>query len=201
MRKTYAVILSGLFIAMQAVLGKMLAVDLTFVRITFKFVPVALGGIIFGPIWNGLIGAAADIAGFFLFPGPSPGPYFPGFTINAFLAGYAYGFFMNIKMPFKNPSRERNLSNMSELIIRTLLAAFCVTMIVDALIGTLWVSILFNMPYAYYFIPRFIKSAIMLPVHATVIVLIWKPLGKFIESTICVKLERNLKSAAKEKYE
>ena len=219
MRKYYVMILCGLFIALQIVLGRLFAIDVVFMRVSLLFVPVALGGAIFGPLWNGLLCAAADIIGFLLVP--SQGPFFPGFTLSAFLSGFAYGFFLKyqpsetrkiiyplsradessnslmlakrslfIKTLFvKTFSADNNkLSEMRSLLIRTFLAAFCVTILIDAFLNTCWVAILYEKAYTFYFGTRFIKSLAMLPVHVAVFGAIWRSLGKYIESVVLPKI-------------
>jgi ECF transporter S component (folate family) len=89
---------------------------------------------------------------------------------------------------FIRPPYERRLSSRYALLIRTLLAAFCVTMLVDALLGTYWVSILYGQPFIFHFPARLIKSSIMLPVHVVVFGAIWKSLGKYIESAVYPKM-------------
>jgi len=205
MKKYYITILCGLFIALQVVLGRWLAIDIIFMRVSLVFIPMALGGVILGPLWNGIICAAADIAGFLLVP--SQGAYFPGFTVSAFLSGAAYGFFLktpfqplddflkNITKPKCNKqsstlqqSPTNPLSSASSLAVRTFLAAFCVTIIFDAFLNTLWISIVYERAYIVYFTTRFIKSLAMLPIIVIVFGIIWRTLGKFIERNVYPKL-------------
>ena len=223
MKRNYVVILCGLFIAMQVVLGRVIAIDVGFMRISFGFIPIALGGAIFGPFWNGIICAAADIAGFLTVP--SQYPFFPGFTLSAFLSGFAYGFFLNVPLasraadgkphnhhpippraadgkphdrfpqPFgtwfmKDMAAHSPIScNLSarSLLIRISLAAFCVTILIDAFLTTYWVSIIYKNAYLFYFWTRLIKSAIMLPIHVAVFGALWRYLGKYIATTIYQK--------------
>ena len=214
MKKYYVMILCGLFIALQVVFGRLFAIDVVFMRISFFFVPVALGGAIFGPLWNGLLCAAADIIGFLLVP--NQGPFFPGFTLSAFLSGFAYGFFLKyqpadakkIVYPLSQAdetsktqfeeirsilfktffSANSQLSEMRSLLIRTFFAAFCVTILIDALLNTYWVAILYEKAYTFYFGTRLIKSLAMLPIHVVVFGAIWRSLGKYIESSVLPKI-------------
>ena len=275
MKKYYITILCGLFIAMQVVLKRLTAVDLGFVRINFEFLPIALGGAVFGPLWNGLVCVAADIISFLIVPGQ--GAFMPGFTLSALLKGLAYGFFLRSALPFVDgaaprpvqavrngdspngvptpgdgagprlvqaarigdspngvpasgddaplrpiqaaligdspngvpasgdgapPSdfvpgdaaringavRAKPLSTARSLLIRTSVAAFCVTILIEALLNTLWVAMLYNEAYTFYLGSRFIKSLIMLPVHVVLFGLIWRPLGKYVESAVLPKI-------------
>ncbi|MCL2057904.1 MAG: folate family ECF transporter S component [Oscillospiraceae bacterium] len=186
MRKYYVMVLCGLFVALQVVLGRMLAVDVVFMRVSFIFLPIALGGAIFGPLWNGFICVAADLVGFLLVPGQ--GPFFPGFTLSAFLTGFAYGYFLKSYIGAALSPPGGPLSTKRSLVIRTFFAAFCVTMLIDAHMNTLWVSILYNKAYVFYYGTRLVKSLAMLPVHVAVFGAIWASLGKYIESAVAPKI-------------
>jgi ECF transporter S component (folate family) len=232
-KKYYVIILCGLLIALQAVLKKIIAIDLGFLVINFDFVAIALGGAILGPVWNGLVCAVTDIVGFILFPGRDP--FFPGFTLSAFLKGLTYGFFLYCPLPFLNgvksaganvaakPDKSHDgqpdgsraagyagrlseslpdpkdsgtrrapgpLSDTKLMLIRTALGAFCVTILIEATLNSLWVSILYNKAYLFYFGTRLIKSIAMLPVHVAVFGAIWRPLGKYIESAVTPVLSK-----------
>ena len=188
MKKIYITILCGLFIALQVAFGRIMAIDVGFMRVTFVFIPIAIGGAILGPVWNGLICAAADIAGFLLVP--SQGAFFPGFTLSAFLRGAAYGYFLKGALPFSAivSPQAGPLSTNRSLLIRTTIAAFCVTILIDAFLSTWWVAILYEMPYSVYFTTRFIRSLALLPIHVVVFGAIWRSLGKYIENTIMKKI-------------
>ena len=226
MRKYYITILCGLFIAIQVVFRRILAIDLVFMRINLEFIPIAIGGAILGPMWNGIICAAADIIGFLLTP--NPGVFFPGFTLSEFIKGVAYGYFFTASIPFldnlltqtagKYARKQKSasgsdtesesesgkingakssvpvsksahpLSTLNSLLVRTAFAAFIVTLPVEALLNTLWVSILYKRAFMFYFGTRLIKALIMFPVHIAAIGVIWRTLGKYIESFVFPKI-------------
>jgi ECF transporter S component (folate family) len=206
MKKNYLIILCGLFIALQTVLKKLTAIDLGFVVIDLDFIAIALGGAILGPLWNGLICAATDVVSFILFPGRDP--FFPGFTLSALLKGLAYGFFLKSALPFLNdtgklpdkhpdktrapePARARGpISTTRSLLIRTTLGAFCVTILIEAFLNTLWVAMLYNKAYMFYLGSRLVKSLIMLPAHVALFGAIWRPLGKYIETAVMPKVAK-----------
>jgi ECF transporter S component (folate family) len=236
MRKTYITVFCGIFIAMQVILKNYLSINTGILRIGFSFIPIAIGGALFGPLWNGVICAIADIAGFLI--APAPAPYFPGFTLSAFLSGAVYGFFLKAAATprgtknkaagsqrggggkgttaaqrgdggkgttaaqrvdgatdaagfagFEEPLlRLFPLSTTRGLITRTSVAAVCVTMLINTLLNTLWISILYNTSYIILLPNRFITNIIMLPVHIVVFGAIWRSLGKYIESTVSPKI-------------
>ena len=208
MKKTYVTILCGLFIALQIVFERLLVIDAGFMRVSLVFIPYALGGAIFGPLWNGAICAAADIIGFLIKPGQ--GAFFPGFTLSAFLSGVAYGMAyklptLTVTQPVQNNTRPAMFSSMHKVqanvrpalfsstrsvIVRTLLAAFCVTILINALLNTLWVAILYDRAYMFYFGSRLVKSLIMLPIQVAVNGFMLRSLGRYIESSVLTKIRK-----------
>jgi len=81
----------GMFIAMQIVLTKVLSIETPYLRIDFAFIPIALCAMLYGPVKGGISAAVGDVIGVMLFP---QFPFFPGFTLSAFLAGALYGLFL-----------------------------------------------------------------------------------------------------------
>ena len=49
---------------------------------------------IYGPIWGLFIGFFSDVLGFFIFPNPSGMTFFIGYSFQAMLSGFVYGFFL-----------------------------------------------------------------------------------------------------------
>ena len=178
MRKYYIVIFCGLFIALQVVFRRVTAIDMGFVRVNLEFLPIALGGAIFGPMINGLVSAASDVVGFLLFP--SQAAFFPGYTLSALLKGLAYGLFLKAPLP----KRTRGV------LIRAALAAFCVTIPIEALLNTLWYAMLYKEAYTIHLGTRLIKSFIMLPLHVLMFGAVWRPLGPYIERAVIPKITR-----------
>lgn len=81
----------AMLIALEIVLSRFLSISTESLRIGFGFVPMALCGILFGPIWAGVAYAAADILGAVLFSYA----FYPGITVSAFLTGLIFGAFLH----------------------------------------------------------------------------------------------------------
>ena len=128
--KTKKLVLVSLFIALQVVLTRLTGIEITQnFRLAGTFLALAINGALLGPVTAGVSSMIADVIGFMLKP---TGPFFPGFTITAGLSGFAYGFFLYKKEPnFKN-------------IVK---ATATVTFINNLLINSLWISMLFHLPY------------------------------------------------------
>ena len=83
------------------ILGEYISAGLpNWLALNISFVPIMFAGFLFGPLWGGIVGAAADIIGCVLVP---LGPYHPGFTLTNFLVGFAAGVFVFAfpKLPYK----------------------------------------------------------------------------------------------------
>lgn len=162
LKTTRTIVYIGLLIALEVILTRFLSIQTPIIRIGFGFIPVALASIMFGPIWGGVSAALADIIGMALFP---QGAYFPGFTFSALLSGVIYGIFL-----YKKPVT----------ILRVSIAVLLVTLAVDLGLNTLWLSMIMGKGFYAIFVPRIIKSAIMLPIEVICIHSVWKYIGAHI---------------------
>ena len=85
------VVMLGFLTALYIVLERFLSFNVWNMRVGFAFIALAVAGMLYGPLPAGMVGAAGDVLGMLLFP---TGPYFPGFTLTAFLTGAVYGIFL-----------------------------------------------------------------------------------------------------------
>jgi len=79
----------GLLIALSIILTRIASLRIAIggvegIRIGLGRLPIILGGIIFGPLAGGLIGAFSDLLGYFINP---IGAYMPHFTLTSALTG------------------------------------------------------------------------------------------------------------------
>lgn len=119
-----------------------------FIQIRFSFLPLALIGLLYGPLVCCICGGISDLLCFMIKP---TGVFFPGFTLNAMLTGFIYGIFLYRK---KTPSL-RCLFFMS----------ICNDCIVQLLLTSIWLSILYHtalVPVLYLHIWKFI---FLFPIH------------------------------------
>ena len=96
---THRIVLMAMLAAIQIVLSRWLSINLWNLDIGFAFVPIAMAGMLLGPVGAALTGAVADIIGATLFPS---GAFFPGFTLTAFITAFGYGFFLQKKQSMTN---------------------------------------------------------------------------------------------------
>ena len=115
----------ALLVALEIVLSRFLSFNTSILKIGFKFVPVVLAAMLYGPVWGATVAGLGDLLGALLFP---IGPYFPGFTLTAVLIGLVYGLFLY---------REVNL--------RRIVAAASIACIPLGLgLNSLWICILYE---------------------------------------------------------
>ena len=90
-KTTLNLAIMAMLTAVEIVLSRFLSIPTPITKIGFAFVPVALAAMLLGPLQAGIVGALGDFLGATLFP---IGPFFPGFTLTAFLMGLCYGLFL-----------------------------------------------------------------------------------------------------------
>lgn len=148
--KTRVLTVMALLIALEIVLSRFLSISTPYTKIGFAFVPVVIAGVLLGPLYAGMVGALADLLGALLFP---IGPYFPGFTLTAFLMGLCYGFLLHKDLAFR----------------RILLAVALHQLALSLLLNTLWISMMNGAPYWPMLVTRIPQCAILLLVQLVVI--------------------------------
>ena len=160
---TRTLTLTALLTALEIVLSRFLSISAWNMKIGFAFVPVVIAALLLGPVWAGVTAALADFLGAVLFP---VGPYFPGFTLTAFLMGAAYGLFL-----YRRQS------------IGRILAAVAVHQLaLSLLLNTLWISLLYGSPYGPLLITRLPQCALLAVVQIVVIQALVRLLPRLVRS-------------------
>lgn len=147
----------SLLIAIEIILARFCSIQTPFIRIGIGFLPVAIIGMMYGPLSAGIANAIADILGMTLFP--SGGSFFPGFTLTAFLSGITYGLF---------------LYNKPKTWPRIIAAASVICIILNLGLDTYWLYILMGNGILPLLPTRIMKAIIMIPIQTLMIGLIWK---------------------------
>lgn len=96
---TKTLVASSLLTAISIILTRFFAVmvplgGLPALRLSFGQIPIAITGILFGPIAGGVGGAVADLVGFMI--NPHGGVFFPGFTVSSILWGVIPGLIFKV---------------------------------------------------------------------------------------------------------
>lgn len=138
----------GLLMALQLVLTRFVSIETPIVRIGFDFLPIAIMGMLFGPWLSGVAVAMTDIIGISLFARTAP--FFPGFTLSAFLTAAVYGLFL-----YKKP----------KTLLRVALAVIMVTIVINLGLNTLWLSMIYDKAMIVIFPARILQNLIMTPIQ------------------------------------
>ena len=136
----------GMLLALKTILGFFTLNLSPVLKVGFSFLPIAISGLLFGPITGGTVGALGDIISCLITP---TGPYFPGFTLNAFLSGAVYGLFFYKK---------------SITLLRVALAKTTVTVLISLCLNPLWLSVLYSKAFWAVVSARAATNFILLPI-------------------------------------
>ena len=163
------------FMAVLAALNVIAAEVLKFpviprvLELNFGFVPLAVAGMLFGPVPAMIVGAVGDIIGALIF---SAGDFFFGYTLTAVMTGLFYGLFLH------RPAEGR------AQLIRILLAQLLVSLICFAGLNTLWTWMMGYGRSQQYVITRLTVNAVAYPIYCFVLWLIVryrKPLERAVK--------------------
>lgn len=139
--------LAAVLIALSVVLSSFYIPVAENLHISFTFLVMSLGAVIYGPVVGLVVGAVSDIVGFIIHPF---GMFFPGYTLSAMLGCFIYGIFFYRKRI---------------TILRIFLAKFLVNFVVNVGLGCLWSSILIGKGYLFFLANSLIKNTLMLPIE------------------------------------
>lgn len=144
----------GVLVAIEIILARF-TVHTWNLKIGFSFIPVVVAAVLYGPAAAGIVGAIGDILSAVLFP---VGPYFPGFTLSAFLTGAVFGIFLKKKQTVGN------------VVVSVLIAQFAVSQFIN----TFFISILYGSPFSLLFATRIYQTLAMSAVQTACILVICK---------------------------
>ena len=141
----------SLLVALATIAKRFLGYNDKIISVSFGFVPIALAGMLFGPLGGVATAAVSDLIGSLLFP---TGPFHPGFTLAAALTGLFYGLFLN-----KQPLNRMRIV-LCQLLITVLIHMFINTLLLVPIVGRGFLAIL---PL------RILKNALFFPVEIFVL--------------------------------
>ena len=142
----------GLLGAAGVVLKSLTIPITTTLRISFAFLPFALAGYLYGPLAAGCTGVVVDVIGYLV--SSSSGPYFFGFTLNAFVNGMLYGIC---------------LYNKKISIYRCVMACFLSMVLVNLCLNPLWLSMLYGNAFWVLLGERLFTNALLFPVNTAML--------------------------------
>ena len=151
---TEVIVITGFMTALSIVLSKLVSINISFLRIGFGFLPIAVLGILYGPVIAAIGYGLADLIGAWLLP---TGAFFPGFTVSAVLTGLIYGWILyrkEVSFP------------------RALAASALVCLAINLLLNTYWLTFIIGKGFTVLLASRAVKELVAIPVMAVIIVLI-----------------------------
>lgn len=154
----------GFLIALSIILTRIASLRIAIggvegIRIGLGGLPIILGGIIFGPLAGGIIGAFSDLLGYFINP---IGAYMPHFTLTSALTGIIPALVLKLS--------QRDEPNVLELGI-----AIAVGQIVTSIVLVpYFLHVLFGLPWTILIAPRLIAEPINIIIYTLTISLILK---------------------------
>lgn len=164
---TLSMVTMGLLMALQLVISRF-SVGNRFLKFSFTFLIVALLAKWFGPWWGMLTAALVDIVGTLM----TGGPYFVGFTLSAIIGSLIYALFL-----YRKPVKWW----------RIIVAQLLIMVIVNIMLNSLWLVIMYHTPIWGILPVRLLKQAITTPIQ---IVLIYGLLKAPVIQTIEGRLHR-----------
>jgi len=170
---TTRLVVIAFLLALEIVLTRFCSISTPILRMGFGFLPIAMVGIMYGPLWAGITYAIGDIIGAILFP---IGPYFPGFTLTAFLSGLVFGFVLYGKeITWK----------------RSLIASVIVVIFLDLILNTYWLSVLYGDGFIALLPTRIIKVVFSIPIETILITLVWNRIMSKIPEIASLKHKKS----------
>ncbi len=151
LRQLRTLVVTAMMIAVAVVLG-FYSVQLTdFLKISFAFLANEVTALLFGPAVGGIMAGVADIVKYLLKP---TGPFFFGFTFDAIVGGVIYGMIL-----YRRPLTFQ----------RIFAAKLTVMVIVNLLLNTYWLTVMYGSSMAAVLPARIVKECLMLPVETALL--------------------------------
>lgn len=139
---------TAMLMAIAVVLGFFGTVQIgDYLKIGFSFIANELAALMFGPAVGGIMAGTADIIKYIVKP---TGPFFPGFTISAIVGGIIYGCIL-----YKKPLSLKRIAA----------AKITVSIVVNMLLNTVWLSMLYGQAFAVLLPARAVKQLVMVPIE------------------------------------
>ncbi|MBR2723874.1 MAG: folate family ECF transporter S component [Ruminococcus sp.] len=161
--KLQSLTICAMMLALRVVLGYFSNITLAItpdIKIGFNFLPIAITGILCGPVPAMIVGGLGDLLSFLIAP---MGFYFPGWTASGILVGLLYGLFL-----YKS-----KCSLLSITICEVIIGIF-----VEIALGSLWLLIQYDKAFFIMAGVRGLKTLVATPVEIAVVFFFSKVLRK-----------------------
>ena len=160
LRRVRTVTTAAMLMAVSVILGYFTIEAGPYLKIGFGSVVNQFVYYLFGPVTGAVYGGVLDLVRYVVKP---TGGYFPGFTLNAILAGVIYGTVL-----YKHPLSLK----------RVIAANALVTGFVNPLLNTYWLTVLYGSAFGALLPARIMKEAVLLPIDILLYYTIARVLGR-----------------------
>ncbi|MCX6085903.1 MAG: folate family ECF transporter S component [Caldiserica bacterium] len=161
LKSVSTVSVAGMLVAIGVVLSFVKIVLSPVLEISFSFLPLAAGGLLYGPVVGGIMGILTDVLGYFIRPN---GPFFPGFTLSALISGVLYGLFL-----YKKPVT----------LTRAIVVSALVTVFINLGLTSLWLSMMYGKAFVVLLTARIVKNLIVFPINTALLMALLKFIERF----------------------
>lgn len=141
---------AALLVAMSVILGWFKVSVTNLIEIRFQMLPIAVGGMMFGPLVGGIMGAMEDVLSYIIRP---TGPFFPGFSVSAAVGGVIFGVMLRNKTT----------------ILRIFFTEIVYTLVVSIFLNNIWLSVLYGNAFLAVMLARLPQSLLMIPVNTVIL--------------------------------
>lgn len=142
----YKLCITAVLCVMTIIANRFLSFNVWNLSLGISFLPVLICAMVLGPVYGGVCGGLADFLGAILFPF---GPFFPGFTLTAFISGFLFGL-------IKEKSSNKAFFILCFFVFLTE-EVFC-----TVLLNSLCISLLYGSPLKPLLLTRTLKALVML---------------------------------------
>ena len=157
----------GILLALSVVLKFAASITIgPFIRIGFSDLPGIVASFLFGPAVGCIFWSTSDIIRYIVVP---DGPFFPGFTISAFLNGVIFGFIF-----YQKPVS----------VYRVLCAWAVSKLLVSLCLNTYWLSLLYGSAFTSILPARILTNVVMLFVDAAISFIVLRFVDKLWKLTM-----------------
>ena len=165
---------TGLLIAIYAALEFVTIQPTETLKINFGFLAVAAIGMLYGPVVGAFGAGLCDIVGFLVKPS---GGFVPVFTLIAMVQGLIYGM-----TAYRKLSKRSGMGYLSEITVRLAIGRVLDVAIVNLLLNTLAISMLYSKAFGVLISTRLTKNLIELPIDIVLIAVILPGVLKAFEA-------------------
>lgn len=149
----------AVFIALEIVLNRFLAINTPYIKISFNFVPIVVCAMMYGPWWAAAAWAVSDLVGA-LFLNTVGGAYFPGFTLTLAFAGAVYGLLLR-----RDDAR---------FFPHVVTVSLVYPVLLSYGLNTLWISIVYGTPVSALLVTRLPQCLTLTAAHLVLVPLLMR---------------------------